>query len=278
MRVVPTDSAYRMDTQKLAEAIREDRQSGLRPMAVVASAGTTNVAAIDDLESIAEVCERHGLWYHVDGAYGGFASLDPGYADALAGVARADSLTVDPHKWLHVSLDCGALLTRHRSLHREAFTLTPDYLSKGDEHQVPWPYEYMFQLTYSNRAIKTFAAIARLGKHGFASLVSRNIRMAQLLDELVQAAPDLELLAPTSLSVVNFRYVPPGSDLDEGGLDALNRYISGAIGDSGLAHMPTTRVDGRTSLRVCVLHAETSEEDIRQLLELVRRFAGEWPG
>jgi glutamate/tyrosine decarboxylase-like PLP-dependent enzyme len=172
-------------------------------------------------------------------------------------------------------LDCGALLTRHKALHREAFTLTPDYLEKGDEHAVPWPYEYRFQLTYANRAIKTWAAIARLGKAGVATLVVRCNRLAATLDALIQSADDLELLAPTSLSVVNFRFVPPGRDLDAAMLDELNERISTRIADSGEAHLPTTRVNGRVSLRACILHYENSEKDVAHLLELVRRFGTE---
>lgn len=276
LRVVPSDDCFRMDVGALSAMIDADREAGLRPMAVVASAGTTNVGAIDPLDQIADVCADTGLWMHVDGAYGGFAGLDPEYTDALAGIARADSVTVDPHKWLHVPLDCGALLTRHKALHREAFTLTPDYLEKGDEHSVPWPYEYRFQLTYANRAIKTWAAIARLGKEGVGALVIRCNRLAARLDEMIQSAQDLELLAPRSLSVVNFRYVPPGQDLDDAALGALNERISQRIADSGEAHLPTTKVNGRTSLRACILHYENNEEDLAHLLELVRRFGTWW--
>jgi len=275
LRAVPSDDRYRMDVDKLSAMIEADRQAGLRPIAVVASAGTTNVGAIDPLEQIADVCEQAGLWLHVDGAYGGFAGLDPEYAEALTGIARADSVTVDPHKWLHVPLDCGALLTRHKALHREAFTLTPDYLDKGDEHAVPWPYEYRFQLTYANRAIKTWAAIARLGKEGVATLVIRCNRLAASLDALIQSADDLELLAPSSLSVVNFRYMPPGQDLNATALDELNEHISRSIADSGEAHLPTTRINGCVSLRACILHYENSEEDVAHLLDLVRRFGAE---
>ncbi len=277
LRVVPSDDRFRMDVGELSAMIEADLEAGLRPMAVVASAGTTNVGAIDPLDRIADVCAGIGLWLHVDAAYGGFAGLDPEYAEALAGIAQADSVTVDPHKLLHVPLDCGALLTRHKALHREAFTLTPDYLRKGDEHAVPWPYEYRFQLTYANRAIKTWAAIARLGKDGVGALVIRCNRLAAKLDQMIQSAEDLELLAPTSLSVVNFRYVPPGQDLDAATLGALNEHISRCIADSGEAHLPTTRVNGRISLRACILHYENNEEDLDHLLELVRRFGAESP-
>lgn len=275
LRIIRSDDRFRLDVTELAAAIDEDRKSGLRPMAVVASAGTTNVGAIDPLEPIADLCAKTGLWLHVDGAYGAVAGLDPAYRDALRGIERADSVTIDPHKWLQVPLDCGALLTRHKVLHRQAFTLTPDYLRRGDQHEVPWPYEYMFQLTYANRSIKTWAAIARLGRRGIRALVVRCNELATALDGIIRRSDDLELLAPTSLSVVNFRYRPPGATLDDDALDALNEQISVGIAESGEAHMPTTRVNGRVSLRACFLHYESNEDDLQHLLGLVRRYGEE---
>ncbi len=272
LRKVPTDDTFRMDVSALKQMIDEDREAGLRPFAVVASAGTTNTGAIDPFNDIADVCEEFGLWFHVDGAYGSFGGLDPDYVAAYEGIKRADTLTTDPHKWLHVPLDCGALLTRRKSVHRAAFTLTPDYLEEGSHSSAPWPYEYMFQLTYANRSIKTWAALARMGRAGVKELVIRCNRLARFLDSLVEEAPDLERLAPTSLSVVNFRYVPVDRQCSEDELNDLNEKISDAISDSGEAHIPTSKVNGRTSLRACILHYDNNEEDIRHLVDLVRRF------
>jgi len=272
LRKVPTDVNFRMDVAALKEMIVKDRAAGLRPFVVVASAGTTNTGAIDPMDAIADVCDETGLWLHVDGAYGGFGGLDPHYSDAFKGIDRADTVTVDPHKWLHVPLDCGALLTQRKSLHRAAFSLTPDYLEEGEHGGAPWPYEYMFQLTYANRALKTWAALARMGRTGVRDLVIRCNALARLLDGCVSDAPDLELLSPTSLSVVNFRYVPEGKGLNEEQLDALNETISSAISDSGEAHIPTTRVSGRISLRACILHYDNNEDDVHHLVALVRRL------
>ena len=279
LRKVATDDAFRMDVDVLKNMIAADRAQGLRPFAVVASAGTTNTGAIDPMNAIADVCEDSGIWFHVDGAYGGFGRLDPEYADAYSGIERADTLTTDPHKWLHVPLDCGALLTRRKSLHREAFSLTPDYLEQGAHDGAPWPYEYMFQLTYANRALKTWAALARMGKAGVRDLIIRCNRLADVLDRCVCEAPDLERLSPTSLSVVNFRYVPDhmagGRGLDPAQLDDLNERISGAVSDSSEAHIPTTRVNGQVSLRACILHYDNNEDDVRHLVSLVRRLGAE---
>jgi len=275
LRKVPTDASFRMDAAALKQMIAADRTAGLRPFAVIASAGTTNTGAIDPLDAIADVCEDAGAWFHVDGAYGGFGGLDPDYSDSYASIGRADTLTIDPHKWLHVPIDCGALLTRRKSMHREAFSLTPAYLEAGAGDSAPWPYEYMFQLTYANRALKTWAALARMGKSGVRDLIIRCNRLATLLDKYVAEAHDLEILSPTSLSVVNFRYVPEGRDLEHKELDDLNQRISDAVSASGEAHIPTTRVNGQLSLRACILHYENDEADIHHLVELVRRLGAE---
>jgi glutamate/tyrosine decarboxylase-like PLP-dependent enzyme len=274
LRILASDADFRMDPAALREAIGADRRAGLRPMAVVAAAGSTNVGAIDPFAAIADVCEAEDVWFHVDGAYGAFGGLDPEYAQAFRGIGRADTLTVDPHKWLQTPVDCGALLMRHPERHREAFSLTPDYLVGPGDASAPWTYEHMFQLTYANRVLKTWAAIARLGREGVRELVVRCNRLAAMLGRLVEAAPDLELLAPVSLSVVNFRHVPAGGASAEE-LDVLNRRIAAAMNRSGEVHLETTKVRGRVSLRACILHYENSEADMVHLADLARRCAVE---
>lgn len=272
LHIIETDEHFRMNTEALARQIAEDRQAGLRPFCVVAAAGTTNVGAIDPFDEIADICERENLWFHVDGAYGGLGSLDPAYAPRYAGIGRADSLTVDPHKWMQVPLDCGALLTRHKQAHRDAYALMPEYLENGDEEGATNPFEYMFHLAYADRALKTWATIARLGRSGLAEIVTRNNRAAALLGQLIEKSADLELLAPVSLSIVNFRFVPKGRDHDDAATDDLNRQISAAILKSGEAQLPTTKVRGRVSLRACIVHHENDEDDARHLATLVERI------
>ena len=269
MRAIEADEAFRMKPAALRAAIEADLKAGHLPFAIVACSGATNTGAIDPLDEIADIAEAFGIWLHVDGAFGAWAALDPAYRQQLRAFARVDSITLNPHKWLQVPIDCGALLTRHPEAHRAAYSLTPDYLEAGHS-EAPWPYEHMFQLTYGNRALKVWAAIARLGRAGVAELVTRCNRLAKLLEQRVSEAPDLELLSPASLSVVNFRYRPAG--LDDAALDALNERISEAISASGEAHIPTTRINGRVSLRVCFLHYENDESDVAHLIDLVRRF------
>ena len=271
LRDIPADADFRMRPDALRSAIEADVKAGHLPFAIVACGGATNTGAIDPLDEIADIAAEFGIWLHVDGAFGAWAALDPDYAAQFKALARADSVTLNPHKWLQVPIDCGALLTRHPEVHRAAYSLTPDYLEAGHS-EAPWPYEHMFQLTYGNRALKVWAAIARLGRGGVAELVTRCNRLAKLLEDRVRQAPDLELLSPASLSVMNFRYRPADSALDDAALDALNDRIAAAVSASGEAHLPTTRVQGKTSLRVCFLHYDNDESDVDHLVALVQRL------
>jgi len=160
LRKIDTDETFRMRPSALRESIEDDLTAGLRPACVVAACGSTNVGAIDPLSEIADVCEEFDLWLHVDGAYGGIVGLDPAYTEGTRALSRADSLTLDPHKWLQVPYDCGALLVRDRQLNHESYNLVPDYLTAADQEEgnVPWPCEHMFELTFGDRALKTWAA------------------------------------------------------------------------------------------------------------------------
>jgi aromatic-L-amino-acid decarboxylase len=274
LRAIEADAEFRMKPAALHAAIEADLKAGHLPFAIVACGGATNTGAIDPLDEIADIAQAFGIWLHVDGAFGAWAALDPAYREQFRAFARVDSITLNPHKWLQVPIDCGALLTRHPEAHRAAYSLTPDYLEAGHS-EAPWPYEHMFQLTYGNRALKVWAAIARLGRAGVAELVARCNALAKLLERRVREAPNLELLSPASLSVVNFRYRPANGALDDAALDALNEKISEAISASGEAHMPTTRIHDKTSLRVCFLHYENDESDVEHLIGLVRRIGAE---
>lgn len=275
LRKIECDDLFRLNTQALRKAILADQEAGLRPFSVVAAAGSTNTGSIDPLTDVADICQEFGLWMHVDGAYGGIGSLDPNYEAAFKGIERANSLTLDPHKWLQVPMDCGALLVREPSLNRETYLLVPDYLeeSDNDEDSVRWPSEHMFELTFGDRALKTWASIARLGFSGVRELVIRCNRVANVLGQLIDDAPDMELLSPVSLSVVNFRYKPKGSSIEAPDIDSLNEKISLAISASGEAHVPTSKVNGAISLRACFLHYENNEDDAHHLIELTRRLA-----
>jgi len=274
LRMIDTDEMFRMEPEALRSSIENDLAAGFRPACVIGSCGGTNVGVIDPIGDIADVCEEFDLWFHVDGAYGGIVGLDPAYTEMTRALNRVNSLTLDPHKWLQVPLDCGALLVRNRHLNHENYTLVPDYLQSSDvgNDSVPRPYHHMFELTFADRSLKTWAAIARLGRDGVRDMVINCNNMARLLQRLVEQSDDLELLSPASASTVNFRYVPAGTSISEEELDTLNQKISDEIAESGQAHIPTTKVNGFVSLRACFLHYENCEDDVHHLVSLVLQF------
>jgi aromatic-L-amino-acid decarboxylase len=270
MRLVATDEAFRIRPEALAAMIDADLAAGLTPCAVVANAGATNSGAVDPLAAIADVCAARNVWLHVDGAYGAIGRLDPGEASRFAGMERADSLTLDPHKWFQTPVDCGALLLRDKALQWRTFSLIPAYLASGESAEAPWQFEYSFELTYATRAVKTWAALARLGRAGLSELVCRCNALARRLAAQVAAAPELEAMTPPSLSVLCFRYRPRGVAEDR--LDAINATLSRLISESGEAHVPTTKVKGRTCLRACYLHYANDVDDVDHLIALIGRL------
>ncbi len=274
LRMIETDDTFRMRPEALRESIEDDHAAGLRPACVVASCGGTNVGVIDPLSDIADICEEFNLWFHVDGAYGGIVGLDPAYTEKTRALNRVNSLTLDPHKWLQVPLDCGALLVRDRHLNHANYTLVPDYLRNPstEDDSVPKPYHHMFELTFGDRALKTWAAIARLGHDGVRDMVINCNDMARLLEKLIEKSNNLELLSPASVSTVNFRYLPPASTLSNEAVDVLNQKISDGIMNSGEAHIPTTKVNGMVSLRACFLQYDNNEDDVHHLVSLVQQF------
>lgn len=277
LRIVPTDDRFRMCTPILESMIAEDRTAGYRPLAVVGSAGSTNTGSIDPLERIAAICRREDLWFHVDGAYGTPAILTDRYRDALAGLALADSVAVDPHKWLQIPVEAGVALIRDRSLLRDTFSLVPPYLrTDGGEDGVEGPVSFAelgFQQTRGFRALKIWFGLRNLGKGRIAELIDQNCRLAERLHAEVVNAPDFEALAPPSLSVVCFRAVPPLLRGDDVGLDALNRSIVERIQLGGAFFVAKTVVRGRTAIRVCIVNGAARPSDVSALVRLVRTEA-----
>ncbi|GGO62874.1 amino acid decarboxylase [Nonomuraea cavernae] len=274
LRVVPVDDAFRMDTAALRRLITADIRAGLRPFFVAASAGTVNTGAVDPLDEIAEIAREHGLWFHVDGAYGALGVLaeqpDPGYA----GLARADSLALDPHKWLGVPVDCGCVLFRDRSAPRGAFSLVPPYLRDDGADELGWFSEYGPEQTRPFRALRVWATIAHLGRAGVVRLVRRTTGLARTLAAMADAAGDFDLLAPPVTSVVAFRHRAPSPDR----ADVLNERIPSVVQRRGRAFLTGTRLSGRAALRACVLHPDTTEADLVILLDEIRAAAEEITG
>jgi len=227
--------------------------------------------AIDPLDAIAGICAEEGLWFHVDGAYGAPGVLDPSAAPGYAGMARADSLAIDPHKWLSVPVECGCALVRDGRLLRETFSLVPPYIrqsgSAGDVYGLPWFSEYGFQQTRGFRALKVWMTMQQFGISGFREAVEENIALAGYLAGRVRDSADLALMAPPSLSVVCFRYE---GGRDEEATAALNRTLLERLQLGGEAFLTSTELRGRYTLRACIVNYRSRREDIDRMLAAVR--------
>jgi aromatic-L-amino-acid/L-tryptophan decarboxylase len=278
LRLIPADRDYRLDVAALERAVEEDLAGGLRPIAVAASAGTVNTGAIDPLGPIAELCRAHGLWLHVDGAYGAPAVLTERYRAELEPLALADSVAVDPHKWLYVPIDAGAVLVRDVKALPAAFSVVPAYIR--EEGGEPWLSELGLEQTRPFRALRVWMALKRYGLAGYARLIDHDLELADRLSERVNASERLELVA-RGLSIVCFRYVPPGLDGSE--LDRLNRLLLSEVQHSGEAFCSGTVLSGAGFvLRACIVNPRASEADVERLAEIVveigDRLSGTTPG
>jgi glutamate/tyrosine decarboxylase-like PLP-dependent enzyme len=266
VREVPIESG-RLDAAGLRATIRKDRADGALPALVVGSAGTVNTGAIDPLDELAEVAAEEGLWFHVDGAYGAFGVLDPAISDRYRGMERADSLALDPHKWLGVPVDAGCALVQRADDLRDEFSLVPPYLRQGAGGEVGTFAEYGLEQTRPFRALKTWATIAQRGRAGIIAQVARANELARELAALVESEPELELAAVPETSIVAFRARPEGCPPER--LDAINHALPPAVQARGRAFLTGTIFDERETLRACILHPETGSEHLRILVEEV---------
>jgi glutamate/tyrosine decarboxylase-like PLP-dependent enzyme len=276
VRTIAVNDRFQMDVTALAKAVQSDRASGHRPFCVAASTGTVNTGAIDPLDELADFCAREELWLHVDGAYGALGVLLPELAPCYSGMARVDSLALDPHKWLSVPVECGCALVRDGRLLREAFSLVPPYLRTEEGKGfggLPWFSEYGFQQTRGFRALKLWMVLQHTGRAGLAALVARHVALARYLASVIDAAADLERLAPVELSMVCFRYAPAELHGEDTTLNALNKAIMERVQAGGEAFLSGTVLRGQFALRACILHYATTEEDIAALIQVVRGVA-----
>ncbi len=264
LRLIPTDGEFRMRTDALQAAITADRQAGHVPIAIVATAGTVNTGAIDPLPEIADLAQREGLWLHVDGAFGGLAALAA--PEKYRGMDRADTLSIDAHKWLYQPLDCGCLLHRHRDVARAAFSHTDDYVKilTGDSTEGYAVFEESMELSRRFRALKLWMSLQYHGRRAFRAAISRDLRHAQLLAELVRAQPELELMAPVPLSAVCFRHRVKD-----------NESILKRINSRGRVYLSNATIRGQFALRACFVNHRAKEDDVRAIVSEVLAAAGE---
>jgi aromatic-L-amino-acid decarboxylase len=257
--------------EALEAAIREDLSAGRKPFAVVATVGTTSATAVDPVPAIAAICQRYGLWLHVDAAYAGTAAIAPEFRWALDGCAQADSFVANPHKWLFATMDCSALLTRRPEAFRHSFSLVPEYLRTGADGAVDLM-DYTFQLGRRFRALKLWFVFRYFGTEGIAARIREHVRLAREFAGWVDAHPQLERLAPVNFSVVCFRVHPAALD-EEAALEKLNAAVLEQVNASGKVFLSHTRLKGRYCLRLAVGNLATTSQHTRTAFELVCRAA-----
>jgi glutamate/tyrosine decarboxylase-like PLP-dependent enzyme len=278
IRWIAADDDQRMNTAALERQIEVDRGNGELPFLVVATAGSVSTGVVDPLAEIAAVCRRHDVWFHIDGAYGALAARVPGTPDDLRAIADADSVAVDPHKWLYAPLEAGCVLVRRRDDLLRAFSYHPPYYHFDPE--VTNYFDYGPQNSRGFRALKVWLALRQVGFSGYLNMIGDDMQLARQLYTLVQQHPDFEALTQ-HLSITTFRYVPrdhratPQTPEKAEYLDRLNQELLTRVERSGEAFLSNALVGGRFALRACIVNFRTSPKDIEALVALLSRLGSE---
>lgn len=277
LRRVPVDAGFRVDVGRLEEEVRGDLDAGRRPFCIIGNAGTVNSGAVDDLEALAGVAERYGLWFHVDGAYGAAAARVEAVRELFRGMERADSVALDPHKWLQVPFDAGCALVRDWSSIRDVFSYSAAYLQARGDSAERWDWMgHTFQLSRAFRALKVWMQLQVYGRHRLQAVIEDNIALMRQLGAEVDAASDFELLAPVALSILCFRYVPTrGGPWNDEALDRLNALLLEECERRGRFFLTGTRLRGRTALRACLVNHRATAAETRGLLAHLRAVGEE---
>ena len=273
LRKVSVNDNFTVNIKALEEAILADRETGLQPICIIGNAGTINTGAIDDLKALADLCEREGLWFHVDGAIGAVAVLAENVKEQLSGIERADSVALDLHKWMHIPFEVGCVLVRHEEAHRKTFSLTPEYLehdTRGLAAGQIWFSDYGLQLSRQFRALKVWMSIKEHGVDRFGRMMARNVEQAHYLGQLIEKEQNTELLAPIGLDIICFRF-NPGS-LDDETLNALNNEILIELQEQGICAPSYTTLHGRYCLRVAIANHRSVQDDFDVLVKEVVRI------
>lgn len=271
LRRIASDASLRIDIAALRAAIAEDRAAGFKPACIIGNAGTVNTGAIDDLQALAKLAHEEDMWFHVDGCIGALIAIAPENAHRVAGIEWADSIALDPHKWLHAPFEAGCALVRDASAHRKTFAVTPEYLESTPRGLASgqWLHDYGLQTSRGFKAFKVWMALREHGVEKFGRLIDQNIAQGHYLANLIEAESALELTAPTSINIVCFRYRAQGLDGERA--KALNTEIMLRLQEEGIAAISDTTVQGRHCLRVAINNHRTRREDLDLLVaETVR--------
>jgi len=270
LRQIAVDDQYRLNPMRLRHAIAADRAAGLQPLCVIGSAGTVNTGAIDDLNALADICAEEGLWFHVDGAFGALVQLSPRYRHLVDGLARADSLAFDLHKWMYFPFEAGCILIKDGEAHRDTFAMAPSYLAASDRGVIAGglPFaERGIELTRNFKALKLWMGLKAYGFDAFTRIIEQNIDQVAYLVRRIEEHPHLHLLAPAPLNVACFRFVAEG--MADGALDEVNREILLRLQEQGIAVPSSTLIDGRFALRVANTNHRCRRSDLDTLLAAV---------
>ncbi len=276
IRIIPTDLEFKIGLNKLQNAIAKDKLKGLHPFLMIGTAGTTNTGTVDPLSEISKICMAEGLWFHIDGAYGGAAILAKDGKKLLKGIQKADSLTVDPHKWFYQPYEMGCLLVRNSNWLKNTFTETPEYLRdvEGNTSEINF-YDHGVQLTRRFRALKFYMSIKTFGLQAFRKAVTYNIQLAEATEKYLRKSARWEVISSATLAVINFRYNPIKEALSEKELDQLNQHISEKVVASREALLVTTVLNGQIVLRMCLINPRTTFQEVKETLQLCEQFGEE---
>lgn len=274
IRVIPTNDNFEMKMREFKEAVEEDKEKGLLPFVAIGTAGTTNTGSIDPLEEMAEICKIHGMWFHIDGAFGASVLLSPKYRHLLQGTALSDSISWDAHKWLFQTYGCAMVLVKDIRHLYHSFHVSPEYLQdvEGDlDHINPW--DIGMELTRPARGLKLWLTLQVLGTDLIGSAIEQGFQSVLWAQEALEKLDHWEIVSKAQLSVINFRYKT--DDLTEEELDILNEQAAEKLLASGYAAIFTTVLKGKKVLRICALHPETTRTDIQTTIHMLDSFAKE---
>jgi aromatic-L-amino-acid/L-tryptophan decarboxylase len=274
VRIIPTNLEFKFSINKLKNAIAKDKIEGLKPFCLIASSGTTNTGTIDPLEELAVIAKKENIWFHIDGAFGGAVILSKKGKKILKGIDKADSLTIDPHKWLFQPYEIGCLLVRDHTCLSGTFTEKPEYLRdiEGNESEINF-YDHGIELTRHFRALKFYMSIKTFGLKAFRDAIDYNIKLAEQVEAVLRKSDKWEIVSPANLAIINFRYNPVKENLSEDKIDLVNQKIAAKMMASGEAQLVTTILLGQVVLRMCLINPKTTLEDVMSTIVLCEKFA-----
>ena len=278
IRIIPTDGEFKFAVNKLKNCIAKDRLEGLHPFCLIATSGTTNTGTVDPLTELSSICKQEDIWFHIDGAYGAAAILAKNGKQVLKGIEKADSLTVDPHKWFYQPYEMGCLLVRNHKFLSQTFTEKPEYLRdiEGNTSEINF-YDHGIQLTRRFRALKFYMSIKTFGLQEFRKAITYNFDLAEAVEKRLRKSGEWEVVFPATLAVINFRYHPLGKKHNANTLDKINQYISEHVVASREALLVTTILHGQVVLRMCLINPRTTMDQVQETLDLCEHFAKECP-